>query len=82
MPGIGGSRGQLDGRDRHAKSRAGHRQPEWQERGKSGVSDRHGYDAGKKFRGKKRHVLVDPQGCLCIALSMRQTSRTVMVAYC
>ncbi len=32
--------------------------------GKRGVSDPHGFDAGKKIKGKKRHVLVDTQGLL------------------
>src|SRR5208282_2607751 len=32
---------------------------------KGGVSiDPHGYDAGKKIKGQKRHVLVDTQGLL------------------
>ena len=30
--------------------------------------DRHGYDSGKKIKGKKRHVLVDPQGLLLHAI--------------
>jgi len=29
-----------------------------------GGSDQHGFDAGKKIKGKKRHVLVDTQGLL------------------
>ena len=29
-----------------------------------GVSDPHGFDAGKEIKGKKRHVLVDTQGLL------------------
>ena len=33
-----------------------------------GVSDPHGYDAGKKVKGKKRHVLVDTQGLLMQAI--------------
>ena len=60
MPGQGGTRGQSDGCD--------HRQPERQERGKGGRSDRHGYDAGKQIKGKKRHVLVDTQGLLMLAV--------------
>ena len=60
MPGAGRARGKPDGRD--------HRQPERQERGKRGVSDPHGYDAGKKTKGKKRHVLVDTQGLLMQAI--------------
>jgi len=36
---------------------------------KGGVAiDPHGYDAGKKIKGKKRHVLVDTQGLLMHAL--------------
>src|SRR5690606_35537741 len=30
--------------------------------------DRHGYDAGKKIKGKKRHALVDTEGLLMHAL--------------
>ena len=38
---------------------------ERQERGKGGAHiDPHGYDAGKKIKGKKRHVLVDTQGLM------------------
>ena len=35
---------------------------------KGGVHDGHGYDAGKKIKGKKRHILVDTQGLLMHAL--------------
>lgn len=35
---------------------------------KKGGHDRHGYDAGKKIKGKKRHVLVDTQGLLMAAI--------------
>ena len=46
-----------------------HRQPDRQKRGKRGRSiDPHGYDAGKKIKGKKRHILVDTQGLLMHAL--------------
>ena len=46
-----------------------HRQPKRQERGKRGARiDPHGYDAGKKIKGKKRHILVDTQGLLLHAL--------------
>ena len=46
-----------------------HRQPERQERRKRGASiDPHGYDAGKKIKGKKRHVLVDTQGLMLHAI--------------
>ncbi len=49
--------------------RRDHRQPERQERRKRGRSiDPHGYDAGKKIKGKKRHLLVDTQGLLLHAL--------------
>jgi putative transposase len=38
----------------------GDRQPEREERGRRGRSiDPHAFDAGKKIRGKKRHILVD-----------------------
>jgi len=30
--------------------------------------DPHGYDAGKKIKGKKRHILVDTQGLLMHAI--------------
>src|SRR5271165_2174029 len=44
-------------------------QPERQERGKRGACvDPPGYDAGKKIKGKKRHVLVDTQGLLMHAI--------------
>ena len=33
-----------------------------------GPHDPHGYDAGKKIKGKKRHILVDTQGLLMHAL--------------
>ena len=46
-----------------------HRQPEREKRGKRGRSiDPCGYDAGKKIKGKKRHVLVDTQGLLMHAV--------------
>ena len=57
MPRAGHARGQPD--------RGGDRCPERKERRKRGASiDPHGYDAGKKVKGKKRHVLVDTQGLL------------------
>ena len=31
---------------------------------KKEASDPHGFDAGKKIKGKKRHILVDTQGLL------------------
>jgi transposase len=58
---LGRAGGQPDGRD--------HRQPERQERRKRGACiDPPGYDAGKKIKGKKRHVLVDTQGLLLHAV--------------
>src|SRR5271154_6066698 len=55
------ARGEPDRRD--------HRQPERQERGKSGPAiDPTGYDAGKKIKGRKRHILVDTQGLLMHAI--------------
>ena len=61
MQGIGGSGGEPDG--------CHHRQPERQERRKRGLSiDPPGYDAGKRIKGKKRHVLVDTQGLLMAAI--------------
>jgi transposase len=61
MPRAGRARGQPDGSD--------HRQPERQERGKRGARiDPPGFDAGKKIKGKKRHVLVDTQGLLMHAI--------------
>ena len=61
MPRAGRARGQPDRRD--------HRQPKREGRGKRGASiDPHGYDAGKKIKGKKRHILVDTQGLLLHAI--------------
>ena len=58
---AGVARGEPNGRH--------HRQPEREERGKGGAAiDPSGYDAGKKIKGKKRHVLVDTQGLLMHAL--------------
>src|SRR5208283_3948227 len=54
---------------RSEPNRRHHRQPERQERGKRGACiDPPGYDAGKKIKGKKRHVLVDTQGLLMHAI--------------
>ena len=51
------------------RHRRHHRQPKREERGKGGhCIDPHGYDAGKKIKGKKRHILVDTQGLLMHAL--------------
>ena len=61
MPRASRSRGQSD----HLR----YRQPECEERGKRGASiDPSGYDAGKKIKGKKRHVLVDTVGLLLHAV--------------
>ena len=49
--------------------RGDHRRPEREKRGKRrGPIDPHGYDAGKKVKGKKRHVLVDTQGFVLHAI--------------
>jgi transposase len=46
-----------------------HRQSEREERRKRGVCiDPPGYDAGKKIKGKKRHILVDTVGLLLHAV--------------
>ena len=61
MPPSPLTRGKPDRRD--------HRQPERQERGKRGPAiDPAGYDAGKKIKGKKWHILVDTQGLLMHAI--------------
>jgi transposase len=61
MPGPGGARSQPD--------RLRNRQPEREERRKSGSGiDPHGFDAGKLIKGKKRHVLVDILGPMLHAL--------------
>src|SRR5665213_2708687 len=45
--------------------RAHHRQPECQSRSKRGKNlDPQGFDAGKKVKGRKRHILVDTLGLL------------------
>ena len=63
LPRARGARGQPHHRD--------HRQSEREERRKRGVSiDPHGFDAGKKIKGKKRHILVDTQGLLLIAIAI------------
>src|ERR1700735_3496928 len=46
-----------------------HRQPEREKSRKGGACiDLHGYDAGKKIKGKKRHILVDTLGLLLHAI--------------
>src|ERR1700720_4799162 len=50
-------------------NRCHHRQPKREERRKRGARiDPHGYDAGKKIKGKKRHILVDTLGLLLHAV--------------
>jgi transposase len=61
VPRAGGTRSESD--------RCHHRQPEREKRRKRGACiDAHGYDAGKKIKGKKRHVLVDTLGLLLHAI--------------
>src|SRR3954466_11710442 len=61
MPRAGWPGGQPHGGD--------HRLSERQERRKRGASiDPPGYDAGKKVKGKKRHILVDTEGLLMHAI--------------
>src|SRR5215468_11936479 len=55
-------------RARGLSHRRDHRQPEREKRRKRGPYDPHGYDAGKKVKGKKRHILVDTQGLLMHAI--------------
>jgi transposase len=56
-------------RARRQPDRRHHRQPKRQERGKRGARiDPNGYDAGKKIKGKKRHILVDTVGLLLHAV--------------
>jgi len=55
---AGGARGQPVGRH--------HRQPERQDDGKGGPR---GWDAGKKVRGRKRHIVVDTLGFLLAVLA-------------
>jgi transposase len=59
-------------RSRRARSqpdRRRHRQPERESGGKRGrCIDSHGYNAGKKINGKKRHILVDTIGLLLHAI--------------
>ena len=59
------------------------RQPEREKRGKRGVCiDPPGYDAGKKIKGIKRHILVDTVGCCCTPRYIPRTSRTATAAFC
>src|SRR3954470_9317595 len=57
------------GRQGGEPDRRDHRQPERQGRRKRGARvDPSGYDAGKKVKGKKRHILVDTLGLLLTAV--------------
>ena len=50
---------------RSQPDRSGDRQSKREKRGKRGACiDPHGYDAGKKIKGKKRHIAVDTTGLL------------------
>jgi transposase len=61
MPGAGWARSQ--------SNRRRDRQSEREERRKRGACiDPNGYDAGKKIKGKKRHILVDTTGLLMHAV--------------
>ena len=57
------------GRTGSQPHRGHHRQPKREKRRKRGACiDTHGYDAGKKIKGKKRHILVDTLGLLLHAI--------------
>ena len=57
------------GRTGSQSDRGDHRQPKREKCGKRGAAiDPSGYDAGKKIKGKKRHILVDTQGLLMQAI--------------
>ena len=61
LPRAGGARAKSDSCD--------HRQPKRQKCRKRGASiDPYGFDAGKKIKGKKRHVLVDTQDLMLHAI--------------
>ena len=61
VPRTGGPRGQPNG--------VRNRQPDREKRRKGGSAiDPPGYDAGKKIKGKKRHLLVDTEGLLLCAI--------------
>lgn len=49
------------GRSKAQSLRGDHRQPVGEDRGKRGAR---GYDAGKKIKGRKRHIIVDTLGLL------------------
>ena len=51
--------------------------------GKRGICiDPHGYDAGKKIKGKKRHFLVDTQGLLLQPSFIARMFRIATAACC
>src|SRR3984893_5924770 len=57
-----------------------HRQPEREERGKGAKGiDPGGYDAGKKIKGKKRHILVDTLGLLVHPADIQDRDGGVLV---
>jgi len=58
----------LSDRPRSQPHRRRDRLAKRQKRGKRGPHDPSGYDAGKKIKGKKRHILVDTQGLLIHAI--------------
>ena len=59
-------------RTRRQSHRRHYRQPEREKRRKRGACiDPHGYDAGKKIKGKKRHILVDTLGLVQHAIVHR-----------
>ena len=58
-----------EGGTRNLSHRRHYRQPKREKRRKRGACiDPHGYDAGKKIKGKKRHILVDTLGLLIDAI--------------
>ncbi len=58
--------GACSGREETHAFRRRHRQPVGQDDGKRGI---HGYDAGKKINGRKRHIVVDTLGLiLCVVV--------------
>jgi transposase len=58
-------RGARAGRTRSKPDDSDHRLPDCEGRSKRGASlDPSGYDAGKKIKGRKRHILVDTLGLL------------------
>src|SRR5215471_19453572 len=58
-----------EGGTRNLSHRRHYRQPKREKRRKrEACIDPHGYDAGKKIKGKKRHILVDTLGLLIHAM--------------